>query len=148
MAPRNFAQNQITKNMRLVLISGITLALSLLAGNFTDVGAQSIMDKWAELNTFHGVMSQTFHPMEDGNLKPIRQRSAEMYQKATTLAKSAIPAEFNKPGMAKAVKALKNDSKKLDMAIRKGADDTAVTQQLTALHDTFHTIVGICRGEH
>lgn len=134
--------------MRIAIFSVITLVLSLLAGSITNAGAQSIMDKWAELNTFHGVMSQTFHPMEDGNLKPIRQRSAEMYQKAITVAKSEIPAEFNKPGMVKAVKALKAGSKKLDAAIRKGADDAAVTQQLTALHDTFHTIVGICRGEH
>ena len=104
------------------------------------------MEKWPELNTFHRVMSQTFHPMEDGNFKPVRTRSAEMYQKASALAKAKIPGEFNKPEVATAVKSLKADSKKLDKAIRKGASDKAVEQQLVALHDTFHAIVGACVG--
>lgn len=129
------------------MIPGFALAFGLMMGFATQTSAQSVMEKWPQLETFHSVMSQTFHPMEEGNFKPIRERSGEMYQKATTLAKSPIPAEFNKPEMVAAVKSLRTGSKKLDKAIRKGAADTEVGQQLVALHDTFHTIVGICRGE-
>lgn len=68
------------------------------------VSAQSIFDKWAELKTFHGVMSQTFHPSEDGNLEPIKTRSGEMAEKANILAKSVIPTEFKTEKIQKAVK--------------------------------------------
>lgn len=64
--------------------------------------AQSIND-WAELKQFHGVMSQTFHPAEEGNLKPIKERSAELLQKATALKQSKVPAAFDKPEIKKAV---------------------------------------------
>jgi hypothetical protein len=133
--------------MKNTIISGIALAFLFSLSFSNDVSAQSAMDKWTELKTFHSVMSQTFHPMEEGNFDPIRKRSGEMAQKAAALAKSAIPAEFNKPEMITAMKALKGDSKKLDKIIKKGAADDVVGKQLVALHDTFHTIVGICRGE-
>lgn len=47
-----------------------------------EVSAQSIFDKWVELKAFHGVMSQTFHPSEEGNLELIKTRSEEMAEKA------------------------------------------------------------------
>ncbi len=134
--------------MKMTRISFMALIAMWWIGAGQTATAQSAMEKWPELNTFHGVMSQTFHPMEEGNLEPIRKRSGEMYQKATALAKSNIPAEFNKPEMISAVKSLQKGSKNLDKAIRKGASNEEVSKQLVALHDTFHTIVGICRGEH
>jgi len=133
--------------MKNTIISGIALAFLLSLSFSNGVSAQSAMDKWAELKSFHSVMSQTFHPMEEGNFDPIRKRSGEMAQKAKALAKSAIPAEFNKPEMITAVKALSGGSKKLDKIIKKGAADEVVGKQLVALHDTFHTIVGICKGD-
>ncbi|HSB10705.1 MAG TPA: hypothetical protein VLM38_14550, partial [Blastocatellia bacterium] len=33
-------------------------------------------DTWNELSSFHSLMSQTFHPLEEGNLTPIRTRAA------------------------------------------------------------------------
>ena len=50
--------------------------------------------EWKELKDFHTVMSQTFHPAEEGNLKPIRERSAEMVKAAEAWKKSAIPADY------------------------------------------------------
>lgn len=133
--------------MKNTIISGIALAFLLSIAFSNSASGQSVMDKWPELKTFHSVMSQTFHPMEEGNFDPIRKRSGEMAEKAAALAKSAIPAEFNKPAMISAVKALKSGSKKLDKVVKKGAADEIVGKQLVSLHDTFHTIVGICRGE-
>jgi hypothetical protein len=39
-------------------------------------------DKWAELEAYHDVMSQTFHPAEEGKLEPIRKRAGELAEKA------------------------------------------------------------------
>jgi len=106
-------------------------------------------DDWQELKTFHGVMSETFHPSEKGDLAPIKARSGEMLEKANALSKSKIPAEFNKKDVIAAIKKLAADSKKLDKLIQKKASDDSITKSLLALHDTFHVIVEKCvAGEH
>lgn len=111
--------------------------------------AQSIWDKWKELKEFHAVMSQTFHPSEEGNLEPIKKRSGEMLEKANLLAKSAIPKEYNTPKIKEAVKKLQKGSKELDAFIKSSkATDEAIKQKLSALHDVFHEIVGLCKNEN
>lgn len=106
-------------------------------------------DDWQELKTFHTVMSETFHPSEDGNLAPIKARSGEMVTKATALSKSVIPAEFNNKDVIAAIKKLAVDSKKLDKLVQKKASDYSISKSLLALHDTFHLIVERCvAGDH
>ncbi|MFN3316141.1 MAG: hypothetical protein ACK40K_04965 [Raineya sp.] len=111
--------------------------------------AQSIGEKWKELKEFHSVMSQTFHPSEEGNLEPIKTRSGEMAQKAKVLAKSAIPAEFATPKIKDAVKRLNKGSQQLDKLVKSGkASDEQIKTSLAALHDVFHEIVGLCKNEN
>lgn len=106
--------------------------------------AQSKFDKWPELKSFHTVMSQTFHPSEEGNLEPIKTRSAEMVAKADTLQKSKIPAEFDKKEVKDAVNKLAIDSKKLHDLIQNKGTDEEIKKALSDLHDTFHLIVEKC----
>jgi hypothetical protein len=127
------------KNLVLIVISIIS---------FQFVQAQSIMDKWPELKAFHGVMSQTFHPSEEGNLQPIKERSKEMMEKATQLADSKIPLEYKTDAIVKAVEQLKTDTKKLHKMIGNKASDKEITAALSALHDVFHQIVGLCKKEN
>ena len=87
------------------------IALITLTAN--SVMAQSKMQDWKELKEFHKVMSQTFHPSEEGNLEPIKSRIGEMVQKADALKASAIPADFNNKKVKKAVAQLAKDSKKI-----------------------------------
>ena len=99
---------------------------------------------WPEIKTFHKVMSQTFHPSEEGNLQPIKERSAEMAEKANALKMTKIPAQFNKKEIVAAVNKLAKDSKALDKLVKSKASDEKITKALNGLHDTFHTIVGLC----
>lgn len=111
--------------------------------------AQSIFDQWAELKSFHTVMSQTFHPSEEGDLKPIKARSKEMADKAKVLAQSLIPATFNKPDIQKAVQKLAKDSKSLHQLVKsRKATDEQIKKSLSDLHDVFHQIVGLCKHEN
>lgn len=103
---------------------------------------------WQALKDFHKVMSQTFHPSEEGNLQPIKGRSGEMVQKAEALAKSNIPAEFNKKEVVAAVQRLASDSKKLDKLVKNNKSDKEITTALAKLHDVFHQIVGLCSDEN
>ncbi|MFN3875343.1 MAG: hypothetical protein ACK4L7_05490 [Flavobacteriales bacterium] len=104
---------------------------------------------WKELSEFHAVMSQTFHPAEEGNLEPIRKRSAEMVEKAKAWKASAIPADYKDiKGIEKSLDALVDGAIKLDQRVKSGAEDAALFSDLNALHDVFHTIVGLCRPGH
>lgn len=108
----------------------------------------SIFEQWAALKTFHGVMSQMFHSAEEGKLEPIKTRSGEMVEKANALSKSAIPTEFNTPKILDAVKRLQSGSQTLDKLVKnKKTTDADITKSLTALHDVFHEIVGLCKDE-
>lgn len=124
-----------------------TLSFKFLILLMTQVGqAQSAFDTWPALKDFHGVMSQTFHPAEEGNLAPIKARSQEMYDRAVALSKSTAPTALNTKPIKMAVKELVKGSKSLNKLIKSpGATDAAITSSLTALHDVFHKIVGLCR---
>ncbi len=108
--------------------------------------AQSKLEKWKELKAFHTVMSRTFHPSENGDLKPIRERSGEMVKKAKELASSKIPDEFNNQTIKDAVNKLVADSEKLNQLIKNKGSDEDVKKALGNLHDTFHIIVEKCQG--
>ncbi len=123
------------------------LVLTVLALAFTDVSAQSSMDKWPALKEFHGVMSQTFHPAEEGNLQPVKTRSEEMMNKAAALLKSDIPADFRTPAILNAAERLQMKSKALHKMVQAKASDADITKSLTELHNIFHEIVGLCTGE-
>lgn len=111
--------------------------------------AQNAMSKWPELKSFHGVMSQTFHPSEEGNLQPIKERSKELATKASALSKSNIPNEFKNDKVKKAILKLAEDSKKLNKQIEgKKISDADIIKSLNSLHDVFHQIVGLCNKEN
>ena len=109
--------------------------------------AQSVSEKWPAIKTFHGVMSQTFHPAEEGNLEPIKKRSAEMVLKAKELLKSDIPAEYKTLKIMSAAERIEIQSQELHKMVLAKATDAELTAKLTALHDVFHEIVGLCGSE-
>ncbi len=102
-------------------------------------------ETWTGLQDYHVVMSQTFHPAEEGDLKPIKARSGEMVEKALALRNGSIPASFNTPEIKKAIDDLVTGSEEVDKLVQKKASDKAITDRLTKLHDTFHIIQGLCR---
>jgi len=108
------------------------------------ITAQSTFDKWPALNVFHDVMSETFHPAEEGNLSPIKARSEEMMVKAAMLLKSAIPEEFRTNEIVVSAEKLQLKSKSLHKLVTSNGPDTEILKSITDLHDTFHEIVGLC----
>lgn len=132
------------KNLFITLL-GLIMGLLLT----TPGKAQDGRASWKELSAFHTVMSQTFHPAEEGDLKPIRERSGEMVEKAKAWKASAIPSGYaDVKGIEESLTALVDGSTKLDAKIKAGAKDEEILKDLSALHDVFHTIVGLCRPGH
>lgn len=119
----------------------LVLALIVAANS---VSAQSTFDKWPAIKEFHEVMSQTFHPAEEGNLAPIKARSEEMMNKAAMLLKSDIPTEFRTDAILASAERLQLKSKALHKLVKSNGTDAAILKSITDLHDTFHEIVGLC----
>jgi hypothetical protein len=119
----------------------LVLALIVVANS---VSAQSTFDKWPAIKEFHEVMSQTFHPAEEGNLAPIKARSEEMMNKAAMLLKSDIPTEFRTDAILASAERLQIKSKALNKLVKSNGTDAAIVKSITDLHDTFHEIVGLC----
>ena len=133
--------------MKTLKIATLSFCFMLIAAMTTKASAQSKFDAWPQLKEFHKVMSQTFHPVEEGNYEPIKTRIGEMVEKANALVTNPIPAEFNNKKVKKACVKLAKDSKKLQAKITAGATDEEIKTSLSALHDVFHTIVGLCSDE-
>jgi hypothetical protein len=109
--------------------------------------AQSTFDKWPEIKEFHEIVSQTFHPSEEGNLEPIKSRSLELAQKAETLNLKEKPAEFKTKEILLATEKLQIKSWALHKKIKLGATDKEITDMLSEIHGIFHEIVGLCSKE-
>ena len=125
------------KRFKLVLV----IILIFIANT---VSAQSTFEKWPAIKEFHEVMSETFHPAEEGNLAPIKARSEEMMNKAAQLLKAEIPEEFRTDAIIASAERLQLKSRALNKLVKSNAADAAVVKSITDLHDTFHEIVGLC----
>lgn len=124
----------------------LTICFSLIG--FSQISGQSIFNKWEQLSAYHEVMAKTFHPAEEGNVEPIKNRSGELVALSKTLLKSDIPAEFASAEMEEILKALRQEGKVLHKKIKKGkASDEEIKQGIFALHDVFHRIVGLCKKD-
>jgi len=131
------------KGGRLLLQWG-TLALAADFQPSAMTASAEDSDKWNELSAFHDVMSATFHPMEEGDFKPIRSRAAEMSAKGKQWADSTPPQVYDKPEIKTNVAMLAQESKALAALVAKKATDTQIKESLSALHDRFHEIAGLC----
>ena len=100
--------------------------------------------KWNELSAFHEVMSATFHPMEEGDLKPIRSRAKELAEKAIQWANSTPPKIYEQPKIKANLTKLSREATGLAARVGENASDAKVKELLTALHERFHEIIGMC----
>jgi hypothetical protein len=103
--------------------------------------------KWKEMDEFHKVMSQTFHPSEEGKLEPIRARSQEMLDKARTWQNSVAPEGVDRKAVKKSLKQLVKGAEELNSMVKANAADAAIKEKLSALHNVFHTIMEKCEKE-
>jgi hypothetical protein len=128
------------KNLLIVVALGFCI-------NFLSVGQE--MPAWAEMDAFHDVMSQTWHPVEEGNYEPIKERADEMATAAKNWKESTIPSGYTaQKDIKKKLKELAKESKELAKEIKGGCSDEEIKKELEELHELFHAIVGLCRDEH
>ncbi len=97
------------------------------------------------MHDFHEVMSGTFHPAEEKNFAPLKEKSGMLVERAKAWEKSAVPAGY-KPEITKEVlKRLVKQCKTVDKMVKKGKSDDALFAGINKAHDIFHEIMEKCR---
>lgn len=96
------------------------------------------------MEDFHHIMSETFHPAEEGKFGPIKSRAQEMHDKAVAWHKSTPPEGIDKSKVKASLKQLSKGTKQLNKMVKANATDEELKQKLASLHDTFHEIMEKC----
>ena len=123
------------------------LIISLLFYNISSA-QNDVFEKWKELDEFHMAIATIWHPAEEGDFNPIRTRSGELSNKASALKKSDIPSELDKPEIRNAIAKLDSKSQAIFISLReRNPTNEQLFEELKSLHDVFHEIVGLCKGE-
>ncbi len=122
------------------------LAVALLT-IITATVAQTKPAAWVEMKIFHSFMSTTFHPSEEGNLAPLKQKADSMFIAAKQWQASAIPDTYKPKETTKALKQLVKECKGIKNAVAANATDDELKKKIATAHDVFHTIVNECKKE-
>jgi hypothetical protein len=129
------------KNCNMKSVSSFILAASLiivLANCKTKPEASSA--EWKEMDDFHMIMAETFHPFKDSaDLQPVKAKASELKAAAEAWANSPIPEKADDDHMKSHLQELRSEAEALEDIVRTGTD-TEIGSQLTKVHDKFHHI--------
>ena len=104
-------------------------------------------DEWSDMDSFHMIMAEAFHPYKDStNLEPAKQLAEEMAQEADEWASASLPDKVNTEAVKALLTQLKTDTRSLADQIKNGATDETIGASLKALHDSFHGIMEAWNG--
>lgn len=145
-------------NRRQYLVSCIAFAacFSMLAcsgkketsGQSSSEQAQVDSDKWVEMDDFHFIMAESFHPYKDSlDLKPAKANAAAMAIGAAKWADAPLPEKVNNEGVKTKLQQLKIETAAFAEHVQ-SADDKTIGEELTKLHDLFHSIQEEWYGGH
>ena len=103
---------------------------------------------WKEMDEFHMIMAETFHPYKDSsNLEPAKTRAGELATAADRWASASLPAKVDNEEIKTKLQQLRSETATLAGNVRAG-DDNLVAAQLTKVHDIFHEIQEAWYGGH
>lgn len=96
--------------------------------------------EWKEMDDFHMVMAETFHPYKDSaNLEPAKAKASELVAAADKWVSAPLPKKMDNDEIKGKLENLKQESQSLVQTVS-GGDDKAIGDQLTKIHDLFHEL--------
>jgi hypothetical protein len=96
--------------------------------------------EWKEMDAFHSVMAEAFHPYKDSSdLKPARENAEELSTAAKEWKSSDIPDGLDNDKIESKLNQLVNLSEKFEEEVKAG-DDAVIANSLVQLHDLFHDL--------
>lgn len=103
--------------------------------------------EWVEMDSFHLLMAEAFHPYKDSaNLEPVKRLADELTQEADKWATAPLPDKVNNDEMKARLNQLKSDTRALSAMIEGGASDEEIGKALQSLHNNFHDIMEAWNG--
>jgi predicted nucleic acid-binding protein len=133
-----------------IVVAGVFLACGAKKeddhGHSHDAAAAADDKEWKQMDEFHMVMAETFHPYKDSaNLEPVKARASELASSAESWSKAELPAKVDNDDMKQKLEQLKTETSTLASSVN-SADDKAIGDQLTKVHDLFHEIQEVWYG--
>ncbi len=119
------------------------LAICLLL--ITQVASFAQTEKWKEMESFHEVMSATFHPAEENNFAPLKKQAAELLERAKKWKTSTAPAGYNAKTAAPILDKLVIATDEVNKAVKAKKSDADLKKLITKAHHVFHEIAEKCR---
>jgi hypothetical protein len=119
--------------------------LVLAFAAIVSLGAFAQQADWKQMEDFHGVMSKTFHPAEEGNLKPLKANVSDLVAKAKAWESGSVPAGFDAKVAKPILKQLVAKCTAVEAAVKAKKSDKELTTLITATHDVFHELKEKCR---
>ena len=105
-------------------------------------------DGWKEMDNFHVIMAETFHPYKDSaNLQPAKDHAEHLAMEADKWSSSTLPEKVNNDETKTRLEKLKADTRAFADRAKAGAPYAELATQLTAVHDLFHEIQESWYGE-
>ena len=100
---------------------------------------------WKEMEDFHAVMSISFHPAEEDNLKPVMENAEDLLNKAISWKQSKAPQGYNEATTSSVLMRLVKQCEILKVAVENKKSDAELKLLITEAHDIFHEIMERCR---
>ena len=128
-----------TQQLIKVIVIMISM-LSLSCGSKKEDHTNADSNTWKEMDDFHMVMAETFHPYKDSSdLAPVKSKASELVASADKWSSSPLPEKVNTDEMKEGLQKLKSETEVLADLVQAGGDD-AIGSQLKKVHDLFHEI--------
>lgn len=102
--------------------------------------------EWKELDAFHEVMGKTFHPSEKGNLKPLREHSAELVSAVKALKSSPIPKGYKPAETKEVLNNLATKCETINKAVVAKKSDEDLKKLIFEAHELFHEVAEKCQN--
>ncbi len=112
------------------------LLVTVLA--FLSVAICAQQAEWKQMTAFHSAMSKTFHPAEEGNLKPTKDNAAELVAKSKTWESSMVPVGYDAKTAKPILKKLVKSCNAVEAGVKAKKSDKELVALITTAHDTFH----------
>lgn len=103
---------------------------------------------WKELDAYHQLMMDTWHPAKGKNdLKPFKAKANDMAAAARLLSMSTPPKGCDAPGLRKASTDLSPATADAAVLVARNASDAELKTALAALHERFEVLEKGCSAE-
>ncbi|MDR3716829.1 MAG: hypothetical protein P4L51_28810 [Puia sp.] len=93
---------------------------------------------WKEMESFHELVGAVLHPVEMGNLRPVKEKSAALLAGAMQWQASAIPPDCNYPALKTDLVDLVKHCKDLDEAVRMKRSNDQLKKLAIGIHNQYH----------